>query len=466
MQVYKNLLHSLRISADLFMLMLAFIVGVYFSPVHHGKDINVYESMLFISTLFLWVFASKSTGLYDEFRSRNFGYEIIAILKNTMIVAISVIVIVFVFKQIQLARIFLSVFIITSIALITVERYIFRQALTAIRKRGRNLRSILIVGAGKVGWSFYETVKMNPQFGYRFIGFLDDKKHHYLNGEYLGPIDDLEKILESKHVDNVIVALPNYASSKLEEVMTICDNHTTRIKIIPDYFDIYAGKYHASMFGNFPILSLGDDRLNEAHWSFLKRVFDIAYSGFLFISVFSWLWLIIGVLIKLSSPGPVFFKQERWGRNNKRFTTYKFRTMCVQSKDTDDSGNYQQATKGDPRITSIGKILRKTNLDELPQFINVLKGDMSIVGPRPHPTPLNMESKKNVKKYLVRHLVKPGITGWAQVNGYRGETKELIKMQKRVEHDLWYIDNWSFGLDIQIVFLTVWKMMKGDPHAY
>jgi len=172
------------------------------------------------------------------------------------------------------------------------------------------------------------------------------------------------------------------------------------------------------------------------------------------------------ISIKLSSKGPVFFKQVRWGRDNIKFTAYKFRSMVTESKDVGRNGKYQQATKDDPRITSVGKFLRKTNLDELPQFINVLKGEMSIVGPRPHPEPLNLESKDHVKLYMLRHLVKPGITGWAQVNGLRGETKEIDLMQKRVEHDVWYIENWSFSTDIYIIFLTVWNMVKGDPNAY
>jgi len=466
MHTNKNQLSYFRIFADIMMLIIAFIIGVYFSRAHQGKEFNSYELMLLLSMLSIWVFTSKSTGLYDEFRSRNYSYEIIGILKSILVVSISAIIIIFLFHEIHLARVFLLLFSCCSLIFVTAERYIFRQSLILLRRRGRNLRSILIVGAGRVGWTFYETVRSNPHFGYNFIGFLDDKKHHYLNGEYLGPINDLERILETKRVDNVIVALPNYATSRLEEVIRICDSYTTRVKIIPDYFNMFTGKYNVSMFGNFPILSFGEDRVNEIHWRILKRMFDFSFSLVLFVLLFSWLWPIIGIAIKLSSSGPVFFKQERWGRNNKRFIAYKFRTMIPQSLDLDGNGKYQQASKDDPRITKIGKLLRKTNLDELPQFINVIKGEMSLVGPRPHPTPLNMESKKNVKSYLVRHLVKPGITGWAQAHGYRGETKDIRLMQKRIEHDIWYIDNWSFWLDIQIMILTVWRMVKGDPNAY
>ena len=181
---------------------------------------------------------------------------------------------------------------------------------------------------------------------------------------------------------------------------------------------------------------------------------------------FLWLWPLIALAIKLTSPGPVFFRQERWGRGNKRIICYKFRTMRNDSRDVDKNGRYQQTQRDDPRITRVGRFLRKSNLDELPQFINVLLGDMSLVGPRPHPTPLNQESKDDIPYYLVRHMVKPGITGWAQVNGLRGETRDLMLMRQRVDHDIWYIENWSFWLDIQIVLMTVWRMLRGDPNAY
>lgn len=186
----------------------------------------------------------------------------------------------------------------------------------------------------------------------------------------------------------------------------------------------------------------------------------------MFLTLFWWLWPIIAILIKLSSPGPVFFKQERWGRNNKKFFAYKFRSMKPDCSDIDHNGKYLQAKKDDERITKIGKFLRSTSLDELPQFINVLKGEMSIVGPRPHPTPLNMESRNTVKLYMLRHLVTPGITGWAQIKGFRGETRNLSQMQERINHDVWYIENWTIWLDIQIMLLTLWLLIKGDKNAY
>jgi putative colanic acid biosynthesis UDP-glucose lipid carrier transferase len=324
---------------------------------------------------------------------------------------------------------------------------------------------LLIIGAGNLGYKFSESIANKVHFGYNVIGFLDDEPKPYLDGKYLGNIDELNKVLSSKHVDDVIIALPNYAEEKFDGVLKICEKHTTRVKILPDYHKFISSKFGVSMFGQYPIISVRKEPINEIYWRALKRVFDFVFSLVLLVTVLWWFGGIIALIIKFTSKGPVFFKQERWGRNNKKFITLKFRSMVGHSKDLDENGKYRQATKDDPRITKIGKYLRKTNLDELPQFWNVLKGDMSVIGPRPHPVPLNLESKEVVHMYMLRTLVKPGISGWAQVNGYRGETKELELMQKRVDFDLWYIENWTFMLDMKIILLTIFTMVKGDPKA-
>lgn len=197
---------------------------------------------------------------------------------------------------------------------------------------------------------------------------------------------------------------------------------------------------------------------------FFKRSFDILFSLLFLVLIFSWLAPIIALLIKLNSKGPIFFKQDRWGLNNEKIVCYKFRTMRHASAELESE--FKQAGKNDERVTSLGRFLRKTSLDELPQFLNVLRGDMSVVGPRPHPIPLSIESKDIVQNYMMRHLVKPGITGWAQVNGSRGEVQSPEEMRRRVAFDLWYIENWSFWLDCQIIFQTIVNLLKGDERAY
>lgn len=467
MQIYRKSLYIVRFSVDIAILLISYISSLFIALGETKFDLNIKTHFLGLALSLVWFFSTKASHLYDEFRSRNYIIEIISVAKNVIVQVIAAIVILFSMVEFNMPRTFVIAYGIILISLLAVNRYFFRQLLKYLRRHGRNIRNLLIVGAGKVGYNFYETILANPQFGYRVIGFLDDKNKSFLNGQYLGKISDLNKILSKKEVDNVIIALPNVAMDRIEEVIRTCEQYTTRIKIIPNYFGMVSSRYTVTMFGRFPVISVREDRVNEFNWRLLKRIFDIIATSLAFIFVFSWLWPILAIIIKFSSRGPVFFKQERWGKDNKRFTTYKFRSMVAESRDVnEDTGKYQQAKKDDPRITKVGAFLRKTNLDELPQFWNVLKGDMSIVGPRPHPEPLNLESKSKVKMYMLRHLVKPGITGWAQVNGHRGETGGVDKMQKRVEHDIWYIENWTFWLDLQILFMTVWNMIKGDPNAY
>ena len=466
MQINRTSLYLTRIFFDIILLIVSFLLSAYLSVKDYNFLKNVNAQFLLLALLVVWYFSSKSTELYDDFRSRNFSHELITLIRNIFIQIISAIIILFLLKEGRLSRYFIILFSIISLILISTEKFILRRVLNYMRKKGRNIRSLLIIGAGEVGKSFYDSISENPHFGYNIIGFLDDKAKTFLNGQYLGKIDELDNILTEERVDDVIIALPNYATERLEDVVRTCENHTTRIKIIPDYFKFVSSKYSIRVFDRFPIISVREDRVNEFHFRILKRGFDTAFSLFLFTFIFSWLWPIIALAIKISSPGPIFYVQERWGRDNKKIKTYKFRSMRADSKTVDETGKYLQATQNDPRITKVGKFLRKTNLDELPQFWNVLKGEMSVVGPRPHPTPLNLESKDKVHLYMLRHLVKPGITGWAQVNGYRGETKDISQMQKRIDYDIWYIENWSFFLDMQIIFMTVWNMVKGDPEAY
>ena len=467
MQIHRKSLYLARVTLDSFFVIGSFIIAQTSYKIPTPLDAINWEFMILSLLLITWIFSGKSLGLYDEFRSRDFSFELIALIKNIFIQAIAYIILVFIIREYSvISRLVIVYYSGLLLIFLSLEKYLFRKFLNLYRSKGRNLRSLLIVGAGEVGQKFHKSITDNPHFGYKFVGFLDDQLVTSMNGKYLGSIDKLHSILSDRHIDDIIIALPNYATSRLRDVVATCERHTTRIRIIPDYFDFVTSRYNVAMFGDFPIISLREDRLNEFHWRLLKRGFDFAFTSFLFVFVFSWVFPLIAISIKTTSKGPVFFKQERWGRYNKKFITYKFRSMCTESKDTDSSGKYIQASKDDPRITKIGKFLRKTNLDELPQFMNVILGDMSIVGPRPHPIPLNIESRDKVHHYMIRHLVKPGITGWAQVNGFRGETKENGLMQERINHDIWYIENWTFLLDIQIIFLTVWKMLKGDPNAY
>ncbi len=469
MQIYRTSLYLFRITLDIIILNLAVVLSAYISTGYALDRPLVLSPRLILLMLALsvfWYISAKGIGLYDEFHSRDIVIETTLVTKNIFVQAIGTIIILFLTREELLSRSFIFVFVTIALIFISVEKLLFRRVLIFLRRKGKNIRNLLIVGAGEVGRNFVETIMFNPHFGYNVCGFLDDENKTFLNGQYLGRIDDLGNVLSSRKIDDVIVALPIYASERLAHVIATCEEYTTRVKIIPDYFRFVSDKYNISMFGGFPLISVRNDRLNELQWRMMKRSFDLVFTVLLFLLLFSWLWPLIGFLIKISSPGRVFFKQERWGRNNSKFITYKFRTLQTDSSEIDINGKFRQVTKNDSRVTKMGRFLRKTNLDELPQFWNVLKGDMSVVGPRPHPTPLNLESKGKVHLYMFRHIVKPGITGWAQVNGLRGETSDNNLMQKRVDFDVWYIENWKFMLDMQIIGTTIWKMIKGDPKAY
>lgn len=463
MHLQRTSLYIARITIDIVILVSSSVIGAYFSAPGFNFLTNVNIQFLCLALAIIWFFTSKSTGLYDEFRSRNYSFELALVIKNIFIQIISVIVILFLLKERNLSRYFVFVLAALLLILIGIEKFLFRQILNYIRKIGRNYRRLIIIGAGKVGQDFQNTILNNPHFGYRVAGFLDDEKKTFLNGKYLGRINDLDLVLQKENIDNVVVALPNYATEKIEDVIRTCEKYTTRIKIIPDYFKFLSSKYSITMFGQFPVISVREDKLNEYHWRIVKRGMDITITILLFSFIFSWLWPAIIIAQKIFNPGPVFYKAKRWGRDGKPFECYKFRSMVPFNK---QSFEYKLTNRDDPRITPLGKFLRKYNLDELPQFLNVLKGEMSVVGPRPHDEKENIQIKDKINLYMWRHIVKPGITGWAQINGYRGGTSDIMKMDKRTQLDIWYIENWSVMLDMQIIILTVWRMIKGDKNAY
>lgn len=463
MQQAQRSLYLIRLLFDCLGIILSFAVSIILSASEASLLSGVILLCLFLIN---WALFANATGLYDEFRSRNFSYELISLIKTILTQSLFAIVILFFLRDPLLSRQFVIYYLFSLVIILSLEKFALRRTLNSLRRSGRNTRSMLIIGAGDVGKKFYDTIINHPHFGYRLVGFLDDQKQPWLNGQYLGTIDQLQPILESRRVDSVIVALPNYASEKLDQVINICQQYATHIRIIPDYFKYSASKYSITMFGSFPLVSVRTDRMNELHWRILKRSVDLIFTTVLFLGVFSWLWPLIIILQRIFDPGPVFYKPPRWGREGREFKCYKFRSMIPESRNVDKKGRHRHTDKNDPRITGFGGILRKTNLDELPQFINVLKGEMSLVGPRPHDVKENLEIKDQIDSYMWRYIGKPGVTGWAQVNGFRGGTDDIDLMRQRTEYDIWYIENWSLWLDMQILVTTLWNMLKGDPQAY
>ena len=354
--------------------------------------------------------------------------------------------------------------ILTFLAILS--KYVIRKKIHAYLNKGIFYDNVLLVGSTKAAEEFIDAVKKYYYYGYKCIGYIDELDQLKKECAYLGNLNDLHTILRTTEIDEVFIALPTGENEKIQNCIAICDGLNIKVRILPNLSEFTSSSVYINNIGLLPVVNVGDLPLDKRENRLLKRSFDIIFSLLFFILLGSFIFPLLAIIIKLSSKGPIFFKQERWGLNNKRITCYKFRSMYKESSDIDEDGNFQQAQKDDPRITLIGKILRKTNMDELPQFWNVLMGNMSVVGPRPHPTQLNIQSMELVDNYMLRHMVIPGITGLAQVNGCRGETRTTEDMQKRVNFDLYYIQRWNFWLDLQIIIQTIINIFRGDQNAY
>jgi len=381
-------------------------------------------------------------------------------LYKLAITAFIMVLCLFILKESSMvSRLFILTFFSSAFVLLTFSQWITRKALTfTIRK---NINKGIILGAGLVGGRVYEEMLRNIYNGIIILGFFDDNPEQN-DGDVLGNIEEAKEYILKNGITNVFCTLPLSSEEKIQDFIKFSESHVINFHIVPEI-----GYYHTGNqpiiehIGKMPVFVLRNIPLSYTHHAITKRGFDILISFFAIITLFPVLFPILGILITLSSPGPIFFKQKRTGKRGKDFNCYKFRTMRCSS-----DAHVKQATADDARKTRIGNFLRKTSLDELPQFYNVLIGNMSLVGPRPHMLMHTFEYSPKVDKYMVRHFVKPGITGLAQVSGFRGETKEIELMEKRIRSDIYYVENWSLKLDLKIIFKTMYVILKGDEKAY
>lgn len=349
-------------------------------------------------------------------------------------------------------------YLITAFLVIAIFKFLLFYYLKRYRiVTGSNYRNTIIIGYTPDAVKLKELFANRPDYGYHFKGFFSDKK----TGEgILGRIADIESFVLANSIDDIYCSLNEISNTRLKELVAFADDNNKVIKFIPDTKDIFSKNLRVDYYEFFPVLSLRTTPLHEPLEKFIKRFFDIVFSLCVMVFVLSWLTPLLALLIKLESKGPVFFKQGRPGLNEEEFFCYKFRSMQL-NETTEDS-----VIKNDPRVTRIGKFLRKTSIDEMPQFLNVLIGEMSVVGPRPHLWSQNRTYSNKIKKYIVRHYVKPGITGLAQVKGYRGEISTDEDMINRIKYDVFYIENWSLLLDLKIILQTVINIVSGDEKAY
>ncbi|NCI49125.1 undecaprenyl-phosphate glucose phosphotransferase [Sediminibacterium roseum] len=417
-------------------------------------------------SIIVWYVGARIFLLYGEITIFSFSQEMTVFLRQLVTHLLILTFILFVFyTQFYQFRSLLLYYHLLIFVTLPFEKYFYRVVVAYVRRQYKYEKNILIVGDGALASNFYRSDILHNDLKYNLVGILGDNDNKNFNSKYLGSINLLPEILDQKSIDEVFLALPGDAIEKTDYVIDVCEKRSCRVNVIQDINRLGAGSFEVTNFAGFPVVGIRYIPLDDAENRFFKRVFDIVFSALFLVLVYSWLWPIIALAIKLNSNGPILFKQERWGLNNDKIICYKFRTMYMPSTGEGSIG-FKQASRNDKRVTAVGQFLRKTSLDELPQFINVFLGSMSVVGPRPHPIPLSLESKDLVQNYMLRHLVKPGITGWAQVNGSRGETSHPDDMRKRVAFDLWYIQNWSFWLDCQIIFQTIVNMIKGDENAY
>ena len=350
------------------------------------------------------------------------------------------------------SRSMFAYFYIFNIVLEEVERLVVRGFLRSIRRRGYNQKHILLVGYSKAAEQYIDRIKQNPQWGYNIRGILDDNIARgtvYKGVKVIGSIENLTFILPENKLDEIAITLGLEEYYKLEKIVSQCEKSGVHTKFIPDYGNIIPTRPYTEDLLGLPVINIRYVPLSNTFNAMIKRLMDIVGS-IICIVIFSPVMLLSAILVKITSSGPLIFKQERVGLHNEKFMMYKFRTMYVQTEEEEKKGWTQ---KNDPRVTKVGGFLRKTSLDEFPQLFNVLKGDMSLVGPRPERPQYVEKFREEIPRYMIKHQVRPGMTGWAQVNGYRGDTS----IRKRIEHDLYYIENWTLGLDIKILFLTVFK---------
>ena len=403
-------------------------------------------------TILVYAVSYYSKGLYKPKRKESLFKECIDVVQAHGLGIIFMMVGLYIFKFGEFSRGQLAIFFVVNLVLMLLERMAVRGVLRHFRRQGYNLRHCLVVGANQISDDFISRVEKNKHWGYRIEGILDNwiyQSKEYRGYPVLGHIDSLVDVLTTRYYDMVIIALTSEDAEELGYVLSQCEKAGVKSCIIPYYYQYVPTQPYIDDLDGLSIIDTRRVPLENWLKNAIKRAFDIAFAS-LAILITSPVMLLSVIMIKLTSPGPVIFHQERVGLNRQPFMMYKFRSMHVQ---TDEEEREQWTTKDDPRKTTWGAFMRKTSIDEVPQFFNVLKGDMSVVGPRPERPFFVEKFKEEVPRYMIKHQVRPGITGWAQINGYRGDTS----IEERIKHDLYYIENWTFAFDLRIIFLTVFK---------
>ena len=448
------------VGSDVLMTCCSWLIAYYLRfqtgliPVSKGiPPFEVYWKLI-TPILVMWLAIFHLCGLYRPRRGSSQAEEFVTIFQAVTVGTIMLISFNFFYPQFSYSRLVLLYFWGTNIFAIGISRSLMRGLVDYARSKGYNQRHILIVGAGALGRELARKAYTYTELGLHVIGIVDDdpqKRNKMFDGApVLGKLDDINRLIQERGVQQVFIALPMTAHQRILDILASVDQECVDVKFIPDLLQYISLRVGVEELDGLPIVNLRETPIQGWN-SVIKRGFDIAFS-ILFLLLCSPIMLLLALLVKFSSPGPVLYKQKRMGLDGHVFNMYKFRSMRA---DAEVKTGAVWAVKNDPRRTKLGVFMRSTSLDELPQFFNVLRGDMSLVGPRPERPPFVQKFRERIPQYMLRHKVKSGVTGWAQINGWRGNTS----IEKRIEYDLYYIQNWSVTFDLKIMLMTLWKGM-------
>lgn len=422
------------------------------------SDKNFQNLNFALYTTVSWVIVSVFTKYYSIYRTTHLLHLISLYIKQLLIFFLAFFTYFGLFKE---GVVIDNQFVV--IALIALDTLVFRiaifYALKGYRIQGNNYRNVIILGHDEASQRLSSFFKLERKYGYRLFGFFSNDNQK--TSEYLGSINDYKEYVLKNDIDEIYCSITSLSKQTIKDVRKFAKKQLLQVKLIPENTNIYSKSNVLQYYGTIPVLNPEKLPFEKTETHFIKRFFDILFSFLAIVFIMSWLVPILYLIIKAESKGPLFFKQKRTGLNGKDFFCYKFRSMKIN-----EQSDQKSATKNDTRITKTGAFIRKTSIDELPQFFNVFLGDMSVVGPRPHMNSQTVDFEKSINNYMQRHLVKPGITGLAQVKGFRGEIKQKSDIENRVRLDIFYIENWSFLLDIKIVAQTVFNVFKGEEMAY
>ncbi len=448
-------------TVDILIILLTLFLGSPYTNFYNAEGYLIAG----LSAVVIFGLVGRFTDIYTSWSGRPLRDEAVRIIIAWLLTFLSLIFIAFITKTSeQFSRVVLIAWLIATPILLIIARFLLRVIFAHLRRLGVNNRTVAIVGMTQNGFHFARDLENKPEFGYNVVGFYEDRSERAYNEilnhySLLGNFDDMILAARRGEWDQIYIALPVEARSRMLRLLDELSDSATPIRLLPDYFTTNLLHSKFIEIADNPVLCIYDSPFSADH-AFIKRVEDLLL-GSIILTLISPILLAIAVAVKFTSKGPVLFKQTRYGLKGEKILVWKFRSMTV----CEDGDTVTQATRGDSRYTKIGEFLRKTSLDELPQFFNVLQGTMSIVGPRPHAVAHNEQYRTIIPGYMLRHMIKPGITGWAQINGWRGETNTIYKMRKRVEFDLEYMREWSLWLDLKIIFFTIFRAFT-DKNAY